>query len=67
LTSYVGCDILVSSKERSETKMTIAIIIITILLSVQFVAAIEKDCMNLAVMFGVEIILFAYIMSNCQF
>lgn len=47
--------------------MIIAIIIITILLSVQFVAAIEKDCMNLAVMFGVEIILFAYIMSNCQF
>lgn len=47
--------------------MTIAIIIITILLSVQFVAAIEKDCMTLAVMFGVEIILFAYIMSNCQF
>ena len=47
--------------------MTIAIIIITILLSFQFVAAIERDCMNLAVMFGVEIILFAYIMSNCQF
>ena len=47
--------------------MTIAIIIITVLLSVQFVAAIEKDCMSLAVMFGVEIILFAYIMSNCQF
>lgn len=47
--------------------MTIAIIIITILLSFQFVAAIEKDCMSLTVMFGVEIILFAYIMSNCQF
>lgn len=44
--------------------MTIAIIIITILLSFQFVAAIEKDCMGLAVMFGVEIILFAYIAKN---
>lgn len=47
--------------------MTIAIIIITILLSFQFVTAIEKNCMSLVVMFGVEIILFAYIMSNCQF
>lgn len=47
--------------------MTIAIIIITILLSFQFVTAIEKDCISLAIMFGVEIILFAYIMSNCQF
>lgn len=47
--------------------MTIAIIIITILLSFQFVIAIEKNYMSLAVMFGVEIILFAYIMSNCQF
>ena len=41
--------------------MTIAIIIISILLSFQFVTAIEKDCRSLAVMFGVEIILFAYI------
>lgn len=47
--------------------MTIAIIIITILLSFQFITAIEKNYMSLAVMFGVEIILFAYIMSNCQF
>lgn len=47
--------------------MTIAIIIITILLSFQFVSAIEKDCMSLAVMFCAEIILFVYIMSNCQF
>lgn len=47
--------------------MTIAIIIITILLSFHFVTAIEKNYMSLAVMFGVEIILFAYIMSNCQF
>lgn len=64
LTSFVSCDILVSSKERSKTKMTIAIIIISILLSFQFVTAIEKDCMGLAVMFGVEIILFAYIAKN---
>lgn len=47
--------------------MMVAVIILTALLSFQFVSAIERDCMNLAVMFGVEIILFAYIMSNCQF
>ena len=47
--------------------MTFIIIVFAALLSFQFVAAIEKDCMSLAVMFGVEIILFAYIMSNCQF
>lgn len=44
--------------------MTIAIIIIIVLLSFQFVSAIDYDCMGLALMFGVEIILFAYIMSN---
>lgn len=47
--------------------MTIAIIIIAFLLSLQFVAAIEKDYMNLAVMFGVEILLFAVIMQNVSF
>lgn len=47
--------------------MIIAIIILTILLSFQFVSVIDYDCMGLALMFGVEIILFAYIMSNCQF
>jgi len=63
LTSYVGCDILVSSKERSEHLM-VAIIILTALLSFQFVFAIERDCMGLGLMFGVEIILFAYIAKN---
>lgn len=41
--------------------MMVAIIILTALLSFQFVSAIERDCMGLALMFGVEIILFAYI------
>lgn len=30
----------------------------------QFVMAIEKNCIKLAIMFGVEIILFAYIAKN---
>lgn len=42
--------------------MMVAIIILTALLSFQFVSAIERDCMGL--MFGVEIILFAYIAKN---
>lgn len=41
--------------------MMVAVIILTALLSFQFVSAIERDCMGLALMFGVEIILFAYI------
>lgn len=44
--------------------MMVAIIILTALLSFQFVSAIERDCMRLALMFGVEIILFAYIAKN---
>lgn len=40
--------------------MMVAIIILTAL----FVSAIERDCMGLALMFGVEIILFAYIAKN---
>lgn len=47
--------------------MVIVIIILTILLSFQFIFAIKWNCMELGLMFGVEIILFAYIMSNCQF
>lgn len=39
----------------------VAIIILTALLSFQFVSAIERDCIGLGLMFGVEIILFAYI------
>lgn len=42
----------------------VAIIILTALLSFQFVSAIERDCMGLGLMFGVEIILFAYIASS---
>lgn len=44
--------------------MMVAIIILAALLSFQFVAAIEKDCMKLGLMFGVEIILFVYIAKN---
>lgn len=46
--------------------MMVAIIILTALLSFQFVSAIERDCMGLGLglMFGVEIILFAYIAKN---
>lgn len=47
--------------------MIVAIIILTALLSFQFVGAIEKDCMGLALMFGVEILLFAFIMQNASF
>lgn len=62
-TSYVGCGILVSSKERSK-HMMVAIIILAALLSFQFVSAIKRDCLGLGLMFGVEIILFAYIAKN---
>ena len=41
-----------------------AIVILTALLSFQFVAAMERDCTGLGLMFGVEIILFAYIAKN---
>lgn len=34
----------------------VAIIILTALLSFQFVSAIERDCLGLGLMFGVEII-----------
>lgn len=44
--------------------MMVAIIILTALLSFQFVSAIARDCMGLGLMFGVEIILFAYIAKN---
>lgn len=44
--------------------MTFIIIVFAALLSFQFVAAIEKDCMGLGLMFGVEIILFAYVAKN---
>lgn len=44
--------------------MMVAVIILTALLSFQFVSAIERDCMGLTLMFGVEIILFAYIAKN---
>lgn len=44
--------------------MTFIIIVFAALLSFQFVAAIEKDCMKLGFMFGIEIILFAYIAKN---
>lgn len=44
--------------------MMVAVIILTALLSFQFVSAIERDCMGLALMFGVEVILFAYIAKN---
>lgn len=44
--------------------MMFAVIILTTLLSFQFVSAIERDCMELALIFGVEIILFAYIAKN---
>lgn len=47
--------------------MVVAIIVLTALLSFQFVSAIEKDCMGLALMFGVEILLFAFIMQNVSF
>lgn len=47
--------------------MIVAIIILTTLLSFQFVGAIEKDCMELTLMFGVEILLFAFIMQNVSF
>ncbi len=44
--------------------MMVAIIILAALLSFQFVSAIRWDCMKLGLMFGVEIILFAYIAKN---
>lgn len=44
--------------------MMIAIIILTALLFFQFIAAIKWDCIGLGFMFGVEIILFAYIAKN---
>lgn len=44
--------------------MIIAIIVLTALLSFQFVASIERACLGLGLMFGVEIILFAYIAKN---
>ena len=49
---------------KEERKMIIAIIILTALLSFQFVSAIERACLGLGLMFGVEIILFAYIAKN---
>ena len=49
---------------KEERKMIIAIVILTALLSFQFVSAIERDCLGLGLMFGVEIILFAYIAKN---
>lgn len=45
----------------------VAIIILTALLSFQFVSAIERDCLGLGLMFGVEIILFAYIAQKTSF
>lgn len=44
--------------------MVIVIIILTTLLSFQFISAIKWNCMGLGLMFGVEIILFAYIAKN---
>lgn len=44
------------------TTFTLIILIVFVgLLAGQFVAAIERDCMGLAVMFGVEIMAFAYL------
>lgn len=51
-------------QKRGAKHMMVAVIILTALLSFQFVSAIERDCMGLALMFGVEIILFAYIAKN---
>lgn len=50
--------------KREEKHMMVAIIILAALLSFQFVSAIKQDCMKLGLMFGVEIILFAYIAKN---
>lgn len=47
--------------------MIIAIIVLTVLLSFQFVASIEKECGGLCVMFALEIILFAFIMNGVTF
>lgn len=44
------------------TTFTIIILIVFVcLLAGQFVAAIERDCMGLAVVFGFEILAFAYL------
>lgn len=47
--------------------MIVAIIILTALLFFQFITAIKWDCIGLGFMFGMEIILFVYIMINYQF
>lgn len=39
-------------------------IILAMLLVAQFIIAVKKDCMSLAAMFGIEIILFAYVAKN---
>ena len=52
---------------KEERKMIIAIIVLTALLSFQFVASIEKECGGLCVMFALEIILFAFIMNGVTF
>lgn len=43
------------------TFTTILLILFVGMLSFQFVAAIEKDCYWLSVMFGLEIVIFAYL------
>ena len=53
------------SKGRETYKMTTFTLIILVLfvaaLAFQFVAAIERDCIGLAMVFGFEILAFAYL------
>ncbi len=44
--------------------MNLAVLVLAILLTVQFLSALKKDCMNLVVLFCAEIVLFGYIVKG---